>query len=133
MADSWSCLAVEKGPGMLDEVILAALKKAACTLSHKGLDAMTFREKVCEGRIETDWKSFDLGSRGGIIFRTEVEAGDASFKVNFLLNRADLDRGEEVIRAFEDGTYRPIANFGRRFPVPELYDFTDLRSARSFH
>lgn len=133
MADSWSCVTVEKGPGLLDDAICAALKKAACALSLKGLDAMIFKEKICEGRIETEWKSFSFGTRNGILFRTEVDADGASFRVNFLLNRQDLERGEEVIREQEEGdcVLAQIPYFGEL--PPELSDFSDLRFSRTFH
>lgn len=132
MADSWTCIMVEKGPGLLDDSIGSALRKAACVLSHKGLDAAPFREKYCEGFIETNWKLVVYGSKAGIVFRTQVAADGGEFKVNFLMSREDLKRGADILRAHEEGNYEFLVRSRGRPDLPELMDFSDLSSTNAF-
>lgn len=132
MSDSWTCLMVEKGPGLLDDTVCAALRKAACRLSLEGFDSMRFQETACEGAIETSWKTHSVGSRGGILFRSQVDADAGSYRVNFLLSAADLKRGEEILRRYEEGATDRWTKGRGRVPVPELYDFSDLSSVRGF-
>lgn len=133
MSDSWTCLMVEKGPGILDDLVRSALRKAACSLSLDGFDSARFKETCCEGFIETAWKTHSVGSRSGILFRSQVDAETGSYRVNFLLGRSDLERGEEILRRIAAGEERSGWMSGKgRLPVPELYDFSDLSSARTF-
>jgi hypothetical protein len=131
--DSWTCLMVQKGPGMLDDEIRLALKKAACCLSLASMDAMRIRETGCEGHIETEWRSYTVGGRSGILFRCAIETGarGGEFRVNFLLNRSDLERGREILERYEAGESDSWERGTAAIPLPQLYDFSDLNNRQS--
>ncbi len=121
--DSWTCLMVEKGPAMITGEVRSALKFAACDLHYKKWDSMRIvGNDACDGLIETDWKSYTVGARSGILFRAQLsaESGD------FLFNQKDLDRGAEVIREMEERKGEDWRTAEGRIPVPELYQFDDL-------
>lgn len=132
MYDSWTCLTVEKGPGMLTDGIRAALKRAACTLHRRKRDKMLFESEECDGIIETAWDSHLVGALSGILFRTQLTSEDGDFQVNFLLNTGDLERGALLLgddtEGSEDGVW---TNHPERFPVEALYQFYDLSSRGS--
>lgn len=133
MYDSWTCLMVEKGPGILDDTISDALKLAACELAYRKLDRMKMLNDVCDGVIQTEWKSHVVGSRSGILFRAQITESSGDYFVNFLLSEDDLARGADIIReARESAESRPWKRSRRRVPIPELYEFRNL-SKRSLH
>lgn len=114
---------VEKGPGLLDERVRIGLKKAACELHLRGWDKMNMIDsKVCTGTIETEWKTFSVGARSGVLFKAQITEETGDYKVNFLLNTRDLERGAEVLREMEEGGDMWVRST-ERFPVPELYEF----------
>lgn len=130
--DSWSCLMVEKGPGMIDDQTRATLKAAACNLHLKRIDRMVITSDVCGGIIQTNWDTHLVGERSGILFRCQVERDEGDFFVNFLLNTRDLEAGAEVIREMEERGFGQWETAHEPFPVQELYQFYDLRK-RSLH
>src|SRR3989338_10824593 len=116
--DSWTCLMVEKGPGMIPDEVRAALKMAACDLHLKRWDKMHIVSDVCEGIIETAWETQTVGTRSGVLFRTQLGCEAGEYLVNFLLSVDDLTRGAEIIRETEE---RGVGVWGRseeRFPCP---------------
>lgn len=129
MFDSWVCLSVSKGPGVIDEQIKAVMKRAACSLHRDKKDRKLFTSDICSGLIETAWKSATLGAQTGIIFHIEVENDDGLWQVNFMMNTKDLERGAAIIDELGDasmeGEWRESPT---DFPVPELYHFKDLSS-----
>lgn len=136
MYDSWTCLSVEKGPGMISDDVRNALKFAACDLHFKKWDEMRIENNIISGIIKTEWKTFLVGTRSGVLFRAHIDCEDGTdYMVNFLFNEDDLERGAEIIREMEEergsvysrGAPAPI-------PCPELYRFEDLRGpSRSVH
>jgi hypothetical protein len=126
---------VEKGPGMIDDEVRSVLKMAACHLHLKRWDRMNITSDVCEGIITTKWNTYAVGSRSGVLFRSQVkdESGKDYF-VNFLLNEDDLRRGAEVIREMEERGDGDWVTGDGRIPVEELYRFYDLhRTAKKLH
>lgn len=129
--DSWSCLMVENGPGIIDDEIRSALKAAACNLHLQRVERMKISSDICGGIIQTKWDSYSVGGRSGILFRTQVERDEGDYFVNFLLSTADLEAGADIIREMEEGLGSWNASEDP-FPVPALYHFRDL-SARSLN
>ena len=132
--DSWTCLMVEKGPGILDDKVRLALKVAACDLRRRQHDRSLLSTSVCDGVIKTEWKSFAVGSRSGILFNAQITGERGDYLVNFLLGEDDLDRGAELLREkFEEGGV--YIDAPQRFPVDELYKFENLhvRTSRARH
>lgn len=125
--DSWSCLMVENGPGMIDDETRATLKAAACNLHLQSIDRMTISSDVCGGIIQTNWDKHSVGSRSGVLFRCQVEHDEGDFFVNFLLHTRDLEAGAEIIREMEERGFDRWDESHEKFPVPELYKFYDLR------
>ena len=128
MYDSWTCLMVEKGPGVLEDDVRDALKLAACELAYQKIDRMNMVNDVCDGIIQTEWKTHNVGSRSGVLFRAQITEDTGDYFVNFLLNEDDLKRGADIIRETrerEGGNGWEMSN--ERIPVPELYEFRNLR------
>ena len=124
--DSWTCLMVEKGPGMISDDVRAALKMAACDLHRKKWDRMHIVSDVCDGIIETAWDTHMVGSRSGVLFRTQIGSEAGEYHVNFLLNTEDLERGAEVLREMEERGEQVWGTSPAPFPCPALYRFYDL-------
>lgn len=130
--DSWTCLMVEKGPGMLDDDVRTALKKAACHLQYKRWDRMHIESDVCGGLIETAWKTHVVGSRPGVLFRAQIEGEEEDYFVNFLLSVDDLERGAHVLRE-EEREGNVWADSSTSFPCEDLYRFENLRKSAQKH
>ena len=62
MYDSWTCLSVERGPGMLSDEVRNLLKAAACDLYIKKWDSMHI-EKRCRVRCDQDGVEVSCGGR----------------------------------------------------------------------
>lgn len=124
--DSWSCLMVEKGPGMISDDVRAALKMAACDLSLKKWERMHIVNDVCNGIIQTAWDTHIVGTRSGVLFRAQIESETGDYKINFLLSTADLERGAEIIREMHEKEGTPWSETSSPFPCSELYQFYDL-------
>jgi hypothetical protein len=125
MYDSWTCLLVQNGPGLLAESVRTALKDAACDLYHKKWDRMKMTNNDhCTGVIETDWKSYTLGARSGFLFKARITEESGDYLVNFLYHSRDLKRGAELLEKREQENVRWIAN-EETVPLPELYDFSN--------
>lgn len=128
--DSWTCLMVEKGPGTIDDSVRSALKLAACDLNLQKYDRMKIVSDVCDGIIETEWNTYTVGTRSGVLFRAEIDAPAGSYKVNFLLHTADLERGAAILRDMEErGIGEWVRNEGK-IPCDALYHFHDLQGPR---
>lgn len=130
--DSWSCLMVQNGPGLVPENICAALKKAACELHLKSRDRMPLVGEL-DGVIETHWSSHFVGTRSGILFRSQFDWEGGGCKINFLLSTEDLKRGAETLREMIEQEGGKWIESPEPFPVPELFKFYDLRSTRALH
>lgn len=127
--DSWTCLMVEKGPGLITDEMRTTLKAAACNLHLQRLDRLPVKSGVCDGVIQTEWKTYMVGPSGGVLFRAQVFADTGDYSVNFLLGQKDLEAGAAMLREIEEGS--PGAwNMGEgTLPVPELYWFQNLRKS----
>ena len=128
MYDSWTCLMVQKGPGVLEDDVRDALKLAACELAYQKIDRMIMVNDVCDGIIQTEWKTYNVGSLSGVFFRAQITEDTGDYFVNFLLNEDDLARGADIIREHreKEGGSGWVQSRGR-IPVPELYEFKNLR------
>lgn len=124
--DSWTCLMVEKGPGMITDEVRAALKMAACDLHLKKWERMHIVSDVCNGIIETAWDTHLVGTRSGVLFRTQIDSETGDYRVNFLLSTDDLERGAEVLREMEEKGQGVWGTSPEPFPCPALYQFYDL-------
>lgn len=131
MYDSWSCLSVERGPGMISDEVRNALKVAACDLYISKWDEMRIEDDVISGVIKTKWDTHLVGGRSGVLFRARIDCADGTdYMVNFLFHEDDLERGAEIIRQMEErggGTWRDAPS---QIPCPELYQFQDLHVPR---
>ena len=130
--DSWTCLMVKNGPGMLPDDVCAELRLFACKMQQGHASEMYMRGKHCSGPLKTDWDSFSVGSRSGILFRAHFDWKVGECQVNFLLGEDDLRAGarliEEAMEKGSDGAWEMIDG---TIPVPELYKFLDLGKHRT--
>ncbi len=135
MYDSWSCLSVEKGPGVISDEVRNTLKAAACDLHLKKWDEMHIENDIISGIIKTEWTTCSVGGRSGVLFRAQIDCEDGTdYKVNFLFSEDDLERGSEILRQVEEHAGGKWENIPTRVPVPELYRFYDLRGpSRRLH
>ncbi len=131
MHDSWTCIMVENGPGLLPEEVKLSLKVAACELHLRGLDEMLLSDDHCMGLIKTSWNTVSYGNRSGILFKSSVESETGEYRVNFLLNRIDLETGSALIRRLKEDPTVVLTGKGR-LPIDELYQFEDLYRYRTF-
>jgi len=125
--DSWTCLMVQDGPSMVSDEVRADLKIAACRLRLDKIGASRITGGVCDGYIETDNAHHMVGTRGGILFKSQITDENGDYKVNFLLNEDDLDRGAKYLEEIEEGGSLWVREPGE-VPLPELYKFLDLGS-----
>ncbi len=131
--DSWTCLMVHKGPGMLDENVKRALKFSACDLYLKRQDLRKMKSDVCEGVLKTEWSTQTVGAQSGILFKAHIESSSGEYFVNFLMNEQDLALGAELVRAIEEEGLE-TETLGERIPCAELYQFENLRGpSRMLH
>jgi hypothetical protein len=94
---------VRNGPGIIPDDIRNALILLACGLNQKKLDEMRFHTTLLWGAIATEWKVHMVGTRAGVLFKSQFDyEGGIDCQVNFLLNRADLEEGAEMIRQLEE-------------------------------
>lgn len=135
MYDSWTCLNVEKGPGMISDEVRNVLKAAACDLHLKRCDEMRIENDFVSGIIKTEWDTHIVGSRSGVLFRAQVDCEDGiDYQVNFLFHEKDLERGAEIIRQMEEHGDGDWIEDSTHIPCPELYRFHDLRGpSRRLH
>ncbi len=126
LPDSWSCVMVDKGPGMIDETTRTALKAAACHLHLQRVERMPVKGKGFDGVVTTEWKTYTLGTTSGVLFRSQIFSVSGDYFVNFLLNRRDLETGSEILRQIEES--EPQWQRGEEaVPIEDLYRFTNLR------
>ena len=124
--DSWTCLMVQKGPGIIDDDVRAALKMAACDLYLNKWDRMNIVNDVCNGVIETKWDTHSVGARSGVLFRTQIDSETGNYMVNFLFSTKDLERGADILREMKEQEGSGLAVASGRFPCEALYQFYDL-------
>ncbi len=129
--DSWTCVMVDKGPGILDECVQLSLKVAACELHLEGFDQKLISNDVCTGLIKTTWSTHMLGTRAGILFKAQIDNEAGEYFVNFLLSSEDLKTGGELIRKLKEEPVYMVRGRGT-VPVEDLYRFEDLYQQRSF-
>jgi hypothetical protein len=107
------------------------LKAAACDLHLKQWDEMRMTgSDVCVGIVRTDWKSYTIGSRSGVLFKATLTEESGDYQVNFLLSHKDLERGAEIFAEMEENPGEWESHEGR-IPLEELYRFEDLSRSRS--
>lgn len=128
---------VEKnGGGLLSDEERNTLKAAACLLALDTKDENSFVTRTAEGTVKTEWKSYVIGGRSGILFRAQFDTEtQKDCQVNFLLSKKDLERGAEILRELEEGGGDEWDTVSSRACLPrELYQFEDLRkSPRTLH
>lgn len=127
MWDSWTCITVDDGPGILPDEVRTALKLAACEMHDDKLALLRFKHALCQGEIDTEWEHRMVGGRGGILFHARIDADDGEYKVHFLVSNADLKRGAKrlkkvVERHGDNWKYLPADVFG-----DIVHEFDDLR------
>lgn len=129
---SWTCVMVQKGPGIIPEDICNHLQFAACDLQLRRADRMKIvGDGPCNGIIETDWQSHLIGTRGGILFRAQVDGEEGEYFINFLLSEDDLKHGAKMIMDRCKEKNIDWETTPGKFPLSELYDFRDLKRTRS--
>lgn len=129
--NSWTCLMVQRGPGMISDEVRSALTVAACRLQLNRHDASRISSDVCDGYIETAWDTHLVGTRSGVLFKTQLDCDEGTYEVNFLLSEDDLASGAaELERISLAGEGEWVQGDGK-IPVPALYDFLDLPSTRA--
>jgi hypothetical protein len=129
MHDTWTCLMVENGPGILPAPVRKALQIAACQLHLDKFDRNRISDDACEGVIQTEWKTHNVGGRSGVFFRAQVFAESGDYFVNFLLNETELERGADAIRDMRERGGIWIGSQGRP-PIDELGEFRDIRKQK---
>lgn len=135
MGDSWTCLLVQNGPGMLPDNVCTALKVAACDLHLKKWDEIRLVNDIVEGILKTEWKTYVVGTRSGVLFRAHIDCENGTdYMVNFLLNERDLKKGAETLKQMEESAGGEWRESSTRFPIDELYQFYNLRGpSRQLH
>ncbi len=132
--DSWTCISVERGGGIVPDELKCAIKMAACQLHLDKRQHLLFESEFCSGYITTTWDSVRLGGCSGILFSVELDSDidkkTLSWRINFLLNTRDLEHGALLL---EQGEYKDTdvmftAELPFRLPIEQLYAFNDLRS-----
>ena len=132
--DSWSCLMVQNGPGVIPDSIRTTLKAAACKLKLSGKDTTLIENDACSGIITTAWKTHSVGSISGVLFRSQFDfEGALDCKVNFLLSVKDLERGVQIIREMEESEPGIWVNSPGKIAVSDLYRFYNLRATSQMH
>lgn len=136
--DSWTCISVEKGGGVIPEELKCAIKMAACQLHLEKRQNLLFESTFCSGYITTSWESVRLGGCSGILFSAELDSDIdetmLNWRINFLLNTRDLEQGAKLLEQgeYEDTDLTFTTELPFRLPVDQLYAFNDLRS-RAMH
>ena len=129
--DSWTCLLVQDGPGLLPDQVMQALKAAACTLAINKVDTARIpNSDVCDGLITTEWQTHHVGACSGVLFCTHFDWQGGECRVNFLLSEADLATGAEILKAYEEGLDQSLSIGVGRIPCDELYRFKNLKAPR---
>ncbi len=128
MWDSWTCVTIDKGPGVLPDELRTALKIAACEMYDDRKPLLRFDHTLGAGEIDTEWLHRMVGNRGGILFRARIETDDGEYQVQFLVNSDDLKRGAKrlkkvIERHGETWTYLPLETLG-----VIAKEFDDLRA-----
>ena len=119
---------VSKGPGLVQEDVRNHLQLAAADLVLRKWDRMKIVGKgPCEGVIETDWKHHLVGTKGGILFRSQVEDESGEYFVNFLLSEEDLKEGAKTLQKQYEEVGFQWSESQEPFPLAELYQFRDLK------
>lgn len=127
--DSWTCLAVPKGGGVIPDELIHVAKMAACKLHLEKKNNLLFESPLCNGYISTSWEDHRIGSRSGIFFSIQASMEDMEWQINFLLHTREIEHGATLLEKGEEldpddyiGIQLPY-----RIPVERLYQFGDLR------
>lgn len=127
--DSWTCISVPKGGGLIPDELMHAAKTAACKLHLEKRNSLLFTSEVCDGYISTSWEDQLLWTRSGIFFTVEATMDDQEWQINFLLNSRDLEKGAKLLEKGEELDPEDVVsiNMPFRMPIDRLYQFHDLR------
>lgn len=129
--DSWTCVMVRKGPGIIPDDVKNHLQISAGDLYLKKWDRMRIvGDGACNGIIETDWKRYHIGVRSGILFRSQVDSKKGEYLVNFLLREDNLETSASKIRSYCEENSIDWRVTQSTFPLRELYEFRNLRQTR---
>lgn len=126
---SWSCVSVEKGPGVISDQVRNEVMVMACLLAKDKHDLRKINGNHCGGVISTKWKSYLLGTTSGILFRAQLDGHDGQdYFINFLMPQHLLEEGVRKLKEMEEGGRMPewMAKEGK-LPIPEMYEFFNLR------
>lgn len=128
--DSWTCIAVTKGGGLIPDELMQVAKMAACRLHLEKRNDLFFTSEVCDGYITTSWEDKLLWTRSGVFFSIEASMDDREWQINFLLNARDLERGAKLLEQGDELDPDDVIsiNVPFRVPIDRLYEFHDLRS-----
>ena len=81
LSDSWSCIMTQNGPGIVSDEIRLTLKAAACQLYAQKVERALIRSNHCGGIIQTEWKTATLGTRTGMVFKSQLEGDQGEYFV----------------------------------------------------
>ena len=124
--DSWTCIMVRNGPGLIPDLVRQRLKLEACRLYAKEKERAGFKTPECSGVLLSTRRAHSVGARTGILFKAEVEiSGHPECQINFLLSVADLERGAQFVQQVEEAN-RAVMVPGMVDECPELYQFKNL-------
>ena len=100
---SWTCVMVKDGPGLIDERVRTALEITAYKMHLDGWEATRFKVDTCEGYIENSGKTQSIAAITGLLYKAQVESDEGVYRINFLINARDLERGAERLKEIERG------------------------------
>ncbi|PCI30563.1 hypothetical protein COB52_01375 [Candidatus Kaiserbacteria bacterium] len=121
MFTEWTCVSVKEGPGMVPDDVQTALQMAACSLVMDQIGARHVSSTVCDAYIETERKTYVVGTKAGVLFKAQVNSNGGDYKVNFLIAESDLQSGATQLReALEEGDFTAFPGYSG---VPELTEF----------
>ena len=129
IGDSWSCVLVGKGMGVVSDDVRNVLKATSCKMHMDKLDRMVVKHDRCNVIVQTLWETYSVGSRSGVLFKSHVEVDGGECQVNFLLHTKDLEAGAAFLRRLEEENV-PLGAAPGELPIPALYEFADLRKHR---
>ncbi len=126
MLKSWTCVGVEKGPGLLDESTRKHLMLEACGLRLRGKSRALIKGKTFTGIIIDANKSCCIGARSGNLFRAQIDIdGTGDCKINFLLSDEDLEKGAKTLKALEGGVGLPYTGNDLPHDLLQFYDLLE--------
>ncbi len=128
MFNSWTCVGVEDGPGLISEDVRRQLMREACALHLRGKERAIIKGPSFTGIIIDTGKSCSIGARAGNLFRAHInhtETGDS--KINFLLSDEDLEKGAKTLKVLEDRVALPYTGNDLPHDLLQFYDLLETK------